>query len=118
MTVLFSDIREFTNYSESRDPNEVMKMLNAVMNVQAKIISEFGGDIDKFVGDEIMAVFHGKDMELRAAKAAEKTYPRRVRGQSITRTSSQPGRSAHAKPGLCSTAPPDIYPPQLGMLRR
>jgi adenylate cyclase len=70
MTVLFSDIRGFTSFSETRDPREIMIMLNKVMNLQGEIINEFGGDIDKFVGDEIMAVFHGEDMVLRAAKAS------------------------------------------------
>jgi len=72
MTVLFSDIRSFTNYSENKDPHEVMIMLNDVMNLQGEIIHEFDGDIDKFVGDEIMAVFEGEDMAIRALKAAHK----------------------------------------------
>lgn len=72
MTVLFSDIRGFTRFSEHRDPGDVMKILNEVMNLQGEIVHEFGGDIDKFVGDELMAVFEGEDMALRATKAAEK----------------------------------------------
>jgi adenylate cyclase len=71
MTVLFSDIRGFTSFSEKRDPGAVMKILNEVMNLQSQVISEYGGDIDKFVGDEIMAVFEGDDMVLRAIQAAE-----------------------------------------------
>jgi len=70
MTVLFTDIRNFTGYSESRDPNEVMAMLNEVMNLQGEVIHQFNGDIDKFVGDEIMAVFEGDGMVQRAASAA------------------------------------------------
>ncbi len=71
MTVLFTDIRGFTTYSEKRDPNEVIMMLNEVMNAQSEIIDRYGGDIDKFVGDEIMAVFSGEDMIMRAIHAAE-----------------------------------------------
>ena len=70
LTVLFSDIRQFTSYSEKRDPHDVMVMLNDMMNLQGEIIIRHGGDIDKFVGDEIMAVFDGDDMEMRAIKAA------------------------------------------------
>ncbi len=70
MTVLFSDIRNFTSFSETRDPQEVMIMLNEVMHLQGEVIHKFGGDIDKFVGDEIMAIFHGEDMVIRAAKAS------------------------------------------------
>jgi class 3 adenylate cyclase len=71
LTVLFSDIRNFTNYSEERDPEAVLEMLNRVMNLQSVIIHKYGGDIDKFVGDEIMAVFEGENMALRAVQAAE-----------------------------------------------
>ncbi len=70
LTVLFSDIRNFTGFSETRDPAEVLEMLNRVMTLQADIISNKGGDIDKFVGDELMAVFEGEDMVKRAAEAA------------------------------------------------
>jgi class 3 adenylate cyclase len=70
LTVLFSDIRNFTGYSETRDPAEVLEMLNRVMTLQAEIIQKYGGDIDKFVGDELMAVFEGDDMVKRAAEAA------------------------------------------------
>lgn len=71
LTVLFTDIRNFTHYSESRDPQTVLEMLNRVMNLQAGIIHKYGGDIDKYVGDEIMAVFDGDDMAYRAVRAAE-----------------------------------------------
>jgi adenylate cyclase len=70
LTVLFSDIRNFTGYSETRDPVEVLEMLNRVMTLQAEIIHKHGGDIDKFVGDELMAVFEGEGMVHRAAEAA------------------------------------------------
>jgi adenylate cyclase len=46
-------------------------MLNNVMNAQSEIIDRHGGDIDKFVGDEIMAVFSGEDMVMQAVRAAE-----------------------------------------------
>jgi len=71
LTILFTDIRNFTNYSEDKDPQSVLEMLNRVMNLQAEIIHNYGGDIDKYVGDEIMAVFDGDDMAYRAVKAAE-----------------------------------------------
>jgi adenylate cyclase len=70
ITVLFTDVRNFTSYSENRDPEEVLTTLNSVMHLQAEIIQKYFGDIDKYVGDEIMAVFDGEDMERRACKAA------------------------------------------------
>ena len=57
ITLLFSDIRGFTSYSENRDPETVVHHLNALLNMQTRIIQECGGDIDKYVGDEIVAFF-------------------------------------------------------------
>jgi adenylate cyclase len=71
MTVLFSDIRGFTSYSESKPPELVMERLNKIMQLQANIVLEYGGDVDKYVGDEMFAVFEGDDMVIRAVKAAE-----------------------------------------------
>ena len=71
LTVLFSDIRGFTQFSEARDPEAVIQTLNEVMRLQAEIVNQFDGDIDKFVGDELMAIFEGDEMVQRAARAAE-----------------------------------------------
>ncbi|MFQ6674000.1 MAG: adenylate/guanylate cyclase domain-containing protein [Fidelibacterota bacterium] len=61
-TVLFSDIRGFTAYSEKVEPEKVIEMLNTFLNEQAQIVRQYRGDIDKFVGDELMAVFQGEKM--------------------------------------------------------
>ena len=58
-TVLFSDIRGFTAYSEKVAPERVVTMLNACLATQSAIVKKHGGDIDKFVGDELVAVFQG-----------------------------------------------------------
>ncbi len=55
--ILFSDIRGFTRYSETTEPEGVVRRLNEVFELQAEIINDKGGIIDKFVGDEIMAIF-------------------------------------------------------------
>lgn len=60
VTVLFSDVRGFTSYSESHPPEVVIENLNRILEIQAEIIEKEGGDIDKFVGDEIMAVFNNE----------------------------------------------------------
>lgn len=72
MTVLFSDVRGFTAFSETVEPEEVVAMLNRYLDAQAQIVEEHGGDIDKFVGDELMATFRGPDMESRALACAVK----------------------------------------------
>jgi adenylate cyclase len=70
MTVLFSDIRGFTAFSETHEPEQVVDMLNQYLHAQAGIVAKHGGDIDKFVGDELMARFDGPDMERRAIRCA------------------------------------------------
>jgi class 3 adenylate cyclase len=70
VTVMFSDIRGFTAFSETREPEEVVEMLNAFLQVQAEVVLRHGGDIDKFVGDELMARFDGEHQERQAIQAA------------------------------------------------
>lgn len=70
VAVLFSDVRGFTALSESLDPEEVVDLLNIYLDLQARVIEARGGAIDKFVGDEVMAVFTGAEAESRAAVAA------------------------------------------------
>lgn len=70
VTVFFSDIRGFTSYSERRPPEEVISMLNKTLSVQAEIVNKYHGDVDKFVGDELVAVFEGAEKDRNAVKAA------------------------------------------------
>lgn len=57
LAVLFSDIRNFTVYSEQHPPSEVIKTLNRILEAQATCIEQWQGDIDKFIGDSVMALF-------------------------------------------------------------
>lgn len=57
LTVLFADIRDFTTISEKYSPEEVVTQLNEYLNTMTEIIINNGGMLDKYVGDEIMAVF-------------------------------------------------------------
>lgn len=70
MTFLFSDIRGFTSMSENKKPEEVVEIVNFYLNLQSNIIKENGGDIDKFVGDEVMATFSGPNSIKRAIQAS------------------------------------------------
>ncbi|MGI5172709.1 adenylate/guanylate cyclase domain-containing protein [Treponema sp. OMZ 840] len=67
---LFTDIRGFTNLCETMPPKEVIRLLNRYLDIETKIIFDNGGDVDKYVGDEIMAVFSGPKKEINACKAA------------------------------------------------
>ncbi|MFO0680428.1 MAG: adenylate/guanylate cyclase domain-containing protein [Sandaracinus sp.] len=56
-TVLFSDIRGFTSMSESENPQTIVDMLNEYFELMVDVIFKYEGTLDKFVGDEIMALF-------------------------------------------------------------
>lgn len=73
-TVFFSDIRGFTDFSEKVEPEVVIEMLNTYLRVQAGIVRDFNGDIDKYVGDELVALFQGKDMVRNAVLAATEIH--------------------------------------------
>ena len=57
ITVLFSDIRQFTTISEQLTPRETVEFLNAYLGRVVAVILQEGGRIDKFIGDAVMAEF-------------------------------------------------------------
>jgi len=58
-TVLFADVRGFTSLSETITARDTIVFINEFLNISVPIIQENGGIIEKFVGDEIFAVFGG-----------------------------------------------------------
>ena len=57
LSVLFCDIRDFTAFSESRDPRDVLNFLNQFFPLANRIVEQHGGVINKFLGDGFMALF-------------------------------------------------------------
>jgi adenylate cyclase len=75
VSVLFSDLAGFTTFSEASAPAEVATVLNTYYAVAAPLISRrFGGEVEKFMGDGMMATFNTRgdqpDHALRASEAA------------------------------------------------
>jgi class 3 adenylate cyclase len=60
MTVMFSDIRHFTELSEEMTPKENFDFINHYLGYMEPVIRKNNGFIDKFIGDSIMALFHEK----------------------------------------------------------
>jgi class 3 adenylate cyclase len=74
VTVLFADISGFTALAETMDPEDVRQVMNACFAQLVPVVETYGGMIDKFIGDEIMALFgapiaYDNDAE-RAVRAA------------------------------------------------
>lgn len=66
VSVIFTDIRGYTEFSERVPPEVVIEALNSYFDVQTEIVEKHGGDIDKFIGDALVATFEGDEMERRA----------------------------------------------------
>ena len=70
VVILFADIRGYTEFAEHRDPEVVVDVLNHYFQSLADIVSAHHGDIDKYVGDQIMAIFQGPNMARDAVDCA------------------------------------------------
>jgi adenylate cyclase len=64
VTVLFSDIRGFTTFSEARDPGQVLDVLNHYHEEMTAAVMDHGGTLISFMGDGIMATF-GSPIEMK-----------------------------------------------------
>ncbi len=76
ITVLMADLRGFTSLSETRDPEEMVQLLNRFLEKMSVIIHKYDGIIDEIIGDSILAIFgapesHDNDPERAVACALE-----------------------------------------------
>lgn len=74
VTVLFADLEGFTALSEKADPEDLLQLLNSYHTFLAKVVMQYGGTIDKFLGDGLMALYNTpvsqEDHVERAVKTA------------------------------------------------
>ena len=57
-TFLFTDVRGFCSLSERLEPEEVTRIMNKALTIQANAVKEYGGMVDKYIGDAMMAIFN------------------------------------------------------------
>jgi adenylate cyclase len=75
ISVLFGDLVDFTRFADQATPEEVATVLNAYWGIAAPLITrDFGGEVEKFIGDSVVATFNGRgdqpDHAIRASRAA------------------------------------------------
>ncbi|MDZ7294397.1 MAG: HAMP domain-containing protein [candidate division KSB1 bacterium] len=69
-TVLFSDIRNFSAITAALPPEQVVSLINVYLDLQAQVIEQHRGVVDKFIGDQVMGIFLGEAMADHAIRAA------------------------------------------------
>ena len=76
LTVLFSDIRNFTSISEGMTPEQLVSLINTYLSLMTKTIMNENGTVDKYIGDAIMAIYgapvYSEDHPVQACRTALK----------------------------------------------
>ena len=79
-TLLFADMKGFTNLSEAMDPEEMDALMNKIFGTFEEIIQNYGGYVEKYIGDALVAVFGVKELHdddpFRAVTAASEFLQR------------------------------------------
>ncbi|MBI4024139.1 MAG: HAMP domain-containing protein [Verrucomicrobia bacterium] len=83
VVILFADIRGFTRFSENRDAMEVVNGLNQILSAETEVVLSRGGDVDKFIGDAIMAVFMQHGAGVNSAVLCGKELLRRIHEETV-----------------------------------
>lgn len=86
VTVLFADLRNFTSLAEALPPEDVMKLLNELLGGLADAVLEWGGTLDKFLGDGLMAIWGApvrRDDDVESAVSAALRMQQLVRERNL-----------------------------------
>jgi class 3 adenylate cyclase len=70
LAICFTDMRGFTAFSEDAEPNHLFSFVSTLLADQVHIVHEFGGYVDKFGGDGVMAIFEGPNRVLQSCLCA------------------------------------------------
>lgn len=70
MTCLFVDVRHFSSYAETADLDDIVTLLNDITSITTSVVSVHQGDVDKVIGDGVLATFSGAERKTNALKAA------------------------------------------------
>ena len=77
-TIVFVDIRGFSSYSEVKEPEEIVEKLNQYFEITTQVIQDYGGYVDKFIGDAVLGVFgvpvYHENHVLSAASDMQKAF--------------------------------------------
>jgi adenylate cyclase len=71
LAILFTDIRGFTALSEQIEPARLFELVSSVLAREVDLVHSYGGYIDKFGGDGVMAIFDGPDMVVQSCLCAQ-----------------------------------------------
>ena len=104
-TVLFTDVANFTNTSEQLGPEQVVHFMNVYLNAMTDIIISEGGFVDKFIGDEIIAIFGAPNaLPDHASRACQATLRMRDRVKELQPEFEEAGCKSEifARTGMCT----------------
>lgn len=94
VTMFFSDIRGFTKMSENMDPTDIVEQLNVYFTRMTDILMELEGTLDKYVGDELMALFGApvsrKDDPIRAVLCGVRMFDALLELQEVWKKEGKP----------------------------
>lgn len=85
VTLYFSDVRDFTSYAEAHRPERVVELLNRLISIQVSVIDRYGGDVDKIIGDAVLAVFTGSERAAKAIACAKEVLTQCAKLQDLPR---------------------------------